>query len=102
MYNNDIIHYHLLGNDYEFITLGANSLIICEIAQWAKDKGIKEFHLGGASKESLFKFKKSFTKNGVLDFYVGTKIRNESIYNTLIKLCGVNDKGYFPGYRIKN
>lgn len=98
LYNKDYIHYHLSGNDYNHTTLGGNSLILYEVAKFAKKKEIKEFHLGGANGEALLKFKKQFTKGGVLDFFVGTKIRNEDIYYKLVEINGRN-KGYFPEYR---
>lgn len=98
LYCEEFIHYHLSGNDYEYTNLGANSLILSKVAEWAKKRNIKQFHLGGASRESLFKFKKQFTKNGVLDYFVGSKIRNEKVYNELVKKHS-NNTGFFPKYR---
>lgn len=99
LYDGNYIHYHLSGNDYKYTSLGANSLIIYEVAKWGKEHGKKEFHLGGATQDSLFNFKKSFTKNGILDYYVGMRVRDEKMYNILIQLKGRNNNGYFPEYR---
>lgn len=99
----DYVHYFLAANDYRFITLNANSMILNEIGKWGKKKGKKQLHLGGAFSDELFAFKKHFTKKGICDFYVGKKIRNEQIYNELIdiklKKGGINDNSYFPLYR---
>jgi serine/alanine adding enzyme len=99
LYNEKYIHGQLNGNDYEYVSIGANSLVQYEAAKWAKYRNIAEFHLGGASHESLLKYKKSLTKNGFLDYYVGTRIRDQKAYDKMVALCGKNESGYFPEYR---
>jgi len=99
LFGQDYMHYYLSGNDYENTKRGANHLILYEAAKWAQDKGIKEFHIGGAYHETLLQFKKGFTKDGFLDYFVGTRIRNPEIYEKLLELCGKNGSGYFPEYR---
>ncbi|GAH37862.1 unnamed protein product, partial [marine sediment metagenome] len=56
--------------------------------------------------DSLFKFKKGFNKNGLLDFYVGRKINNEDIYEKLVKEWKIKNglgenfrSDFFPLYR---
>lgn len=99
LHHDKYLHYHLMGNDYEYITLGANSLLCHEAAKWGQEHGMSEFHLGGAFSESLLRFKKNFTRTGFLDFYVGKRIRDRCSYNSLIELLGRNSSGYFPEYR---
>ena len=99
----DYIHYHLCANDPQYYRLNANSLILREACNWAQNNGKKQMHLGGAFSNELFAFKKQFTKNGICDYYVGTKIRNEVIYNELVTLKlkngKINNRSFFPLYR---
>lgn len=99
LFQDKYLHYHLLGNDYEFITLGANSLLCYEASKWGQEHGMSELHLGGAFNESLLRFKSGFTRNGFLDYYVGIRIRDNGTYDALIDLLGKNSNGYFPEYR---
>jgi serine/alanine adding enzyme len=99
----DYIHYHLAANDPRYYPLCANSLILHEACKWGQSKDKKQLHLGGAFSEELFIFKKGFTKNGICDYYVGEKIRNETIYNEFvnnkIKNGTIKNPSYFPLYR---
>lgn len=93
------LHYHFSANHDDYMNLAANNYILYEACRWGKAHGKKNLHLGGAFSESLFRFKKSFTKNGIYDFYVGTRIRNEEIYNQQIRMSGKEKNSYFPAYR---
>ena len=95
----DYIHYHLSANDIEYSRLSANNLILHTAATFGKEHNKKTLHLGGAFTEGLYKFKHRFTKNGTYDFYVGTKIRNQEIYDKLIEKKGTINKEFFPAYR---
>lgn len=88
--------------------LGANNLLLYEVAKDFSIKGYKKFHLGGGyggNDSPLFEFKKSFNKNGILDFYIGKKIYNKKMYDKLVNIRKKeeNDKiensSYFPLYR---
>lgn len=94
------MHYHFSANDYNFNSLNGNSLILYEAAKWGKDKGKENLHLGGmASEDSLIKFKLSFTKSEGLEYYVGTKIRNQEVYDNLVQQYNGENSNYFPKYR---
>lgn len=94
------LHYLYSANDYAYTYLNGNSLILSEVANWGKANGKEKFHLGGATvSEDLRKFKLSFTKNEGLDYYVGNKIRQEKIYNELVKITNNENNTYFPKYR---
>lgn len=100
VYQDKQLHYLYSANDYEYTYLNGNSLILSEVANWGKENGKEKFHLGGAtSSEDLRKFKLSFTKNQGLDYYVGSKIRQEKIYNELVKITNNENNTYFPQYR---
>ncbi len=99
----DFIHYHLSGAKQEYLHTGVNNLLLYEIAKWGSENGYKYFHLGGGYKgdeDSLFKFKKSFTKEGVSTFCIGKAIHNEEIYWKLVKMNrSKTDSTFFPLYR---
>lgn len=99
LYDDNNVHYHLSGNNYEYTSMGANSLILFEVSKWGQEQQKSKFHLGGAFDKGLLKFKSSFTKNGFLDYYVGTRIRDNRTYSNLVELLGKNENGFFPEYR---
>ena len=49
-----------------------------EIIIYLKTKGVKYFCLGGGAtvNDGIYKYKKSFSKDGNVDFYIGKKIYN--------------------------
>lgn len=102
----EYIHYHFSGSDINYGNIAANNLLIYEAAIWGLKNGFKYFHLGGGysgNNDSLFKFKKSFSKNENKKFYIGKKIHNKIVYDELVNLQ-VENKGninsdYFPRYR---
>ncbi len=87
-YNKDYMHYHLSGTLLEYRKLASANLLLYEAACFACRKGIKEFHLGGGLSEddSLYGFKKQFSKPGVLDFYIGKTVFEEEGYSELLKI----------------
>lgn len=86
-YNKNFIHYHLSANLIEYRQFAPTNLLLYEAANWARNKGIKYFHLGGGvdSEDSLFHFKKQFNKNGRIPFYIGGNIFDYEKYNALLK-----------------
>ena len=97
----DNVHYHLSANDYSAVKYQGNSLLLYEVALWGKENGFKYLHLGGVgtADKSLMDFKMSFTHSEGFPFYVGTKVRNESVYNALAKMHSDCKTNYFPVYR---
>jgi len=47
--------------------------------------GIKKFCLGGGTSpaDGIFKYKQTFAKAGIVDFYIGKKIHNRPVYDRL-------------------
>lgn len=85
---NDYLHYHLSASDKEYMNLSANRLLIYEVAKWGIERGYKKLHLGGGndSEDSLFMYKRSFNKQGLKDFYIGSNIFDKVRYNELMEL----------------
>ena len=77
MYSKLYGHYHLEGSDKDYSNFGANNLLLWKAACEMHNLGIQEFHLGGGTgasvDDSLYKFKKSFSKNEK-KFYIGKQI----------------------------
>lgn len=104
MFNGKNAHYHLSGTLSDYMRLGANNYALYKIALDLCEMGYKKFHLGGGyggDDSPLLKFKKSFNKNGDLNFYIGKKIFNKEKYDKLCYERKVENKsGFFPAYRV--
>jgi len=108
IFGDGFAHFHFGASDRSYSNLRPNNLLMYEIAIWAQRQGKKMFHLGGGaagSDDSLFRFKKTFSKTNRLPFFIGRKVYNEAAYSALVKLRIENDKGFnsastfFPKYR---
>jgi len=103
LHHGENVHYYLAANDPQYYPLNANSLILHEACSWGKNNHKKKLHLGGAYSEKLFAFKKQFTKNGICDYYIGEKARNEKVYQELVdikkKKGTISNMEYYPLYR---
>jgi len=105
LYNKTYIHSFLGGTLEEYSEYRPNNILKHEIIKWAKSKGIKYFLLGGGYCEGdgIFRYKRSFARDGVLDFYIGKKIYNHEAVNMLEEMMVAQKPGesenYFPSYR---
>ena len=108
IYSGQNAHYHLSGTLSEYMNLGANNLLLYEVSKYMCKMGFKKLHLGGGyggDNSSLLTFKKSFNKNGNLDFYIGKKIFDDVKYKKLVnirkEISDISDKekSFFPVYR---
>lgn len=107
IYSKNNCYSYLGGTLNEYFNLRPNDFLKYEIIKWAYSKNLKNFILGGGygnDDDGIFKYKKSFAPNGIVDFFVGKKIFNEEIYNKLIEIrkeeknFDENSK-FFPLYR---
>ncbi|WP_051251596.1 GNAT family N-acetyltransferase [Psychrilyobacter atlanticus] len=101
-------HSYLGGTDSNYFNLCPNNLLKHGIIKELKRRGVKYFILGGGYKKNdgIFKYKKSFNEEGVLDFYIGKKIHDIKVYNKLVEEYEENypekkdiNNGFFPLYR---
>lgn len=103
VHHGDYLHYHLAANDPAYFKFAANSLVLSEACRWGTDNGKKQMHLGGASTEPLYRFKRGFTKTEPLDILTGKKIRNDAVYEKLVRTKIAADAetntAHFPIYR---
>ncbi|ACV63618.1 conserved hypothetical protein [Desulfofarcimen acetoxidans DSM 771] len=105
VFNERYIHSFLGGTLLEYFSCRPNNILKHEIIEWARSKGIKYFLLGGgyADEDGIFRYKRSFSRNGVKDFYVGKKVHNEEAVKRLEQLMifekRMHGENYFPPYR---
>ncbi|KYG59337.1 peptidoglycan bridge formation glycyltransferase FemA/FemB family protein [Planococcus maritimus] len=97
------MHYHLVANDPEYFRCAGNSLIMAEACNYGKTHGFSQLHLGGATNDALYRFKRRFTKTEPLEILTGKRIRNTEMYGKLTELkrlqFGIKNPGHFPLYR---
>ncbi len=107
IYSKNNCYSYLGGTLDEYFNLRPNDFLKYEIIKWAYSKNIKNFILGGGygnDDDGIYKYKKSFAPNGIVDFYIGQKIFNKEIYDELVEMRK-NDTGFdinskfFPLYR---
>lgn len=106
LYGTENCYSFLGGTDQDYFHLRPNDLLKYEIIKWAKEKGLKRFILGGGYGEDdgIFKYKKSFAPNGLMNFYIGKRIFNEEIYKELVNIRSHEssfdiETQFFPKYR---
>ncbi|MGL5098617.1 MAG: lipid II:glycine glycyltransferase FemX [Fusobacteriaceae bacterium] len=102
----EYMHAHFGGTDPEYRDLDSNNLIDFEVIKWGAKNGKKYYNLGGGysdGEDSLYRYKKGFTKKESYQFYTGKKIYNNEIYTRLVqereKEKDINDRDFFPLYR---
>ncbi len=98
----DIVHYYLLGNNPEYFKLQCNSLLTYHAALYGQKLGKKVFDMGGGKPGGNIElFKMNFTgEAGVIKYYAIKKIRNKSVYDTLVmKKNEIKNEHFFPLYR---
>lgn len=99
------LHHHFSGSISEYRHLKPNNLLFYEIAKWGSKHGYESFHLGGGHEsegDSLFRFKKSFSKSEPKDFYIGKKLHDpvkSDFLAQLIHKSSTEPSDYFPLYR---
>lgn len=107
IYGSENCYSYLGGTDSEYFELRPNDFLKYEIIKWAKEKGLKNFVLGGGygADDGIFQYKASFAPHGITQFYIGKNIFNEKEYLQFCNIRGLASAGktltdgYFPRYR---
>lgn len=103
---NGIVQTHLSGTLTEYLWLSPAYLIRYAGTVWAEENHMKFIHHGGGTsnskEDSLYQFKKRFSKEEDLKFYIGKKVWNKDMYKSLVNKKGSNDSNFFPKYRAAN
>ncbi len=112
----DTIYSFLGGTDDKYFDKRPNDFLKVEALNWARIQGKKYYVLGGGYgfEDGIFKYKKSFFPNDVVNYYTGRKILNHDVYNKLVKKTNafriysnmeeldINDVSFFPLYNKMN
>lgn len=79
-----VFHAHFVVSKTEYQVYRSNNFLFDEMIKFGFSKGLQILHLGGGRSckqdDSLLRFKKNFSKT-TSDFYTGTRIHNQEIYN---------------------
>ena len=106
IYNDEYVHIHLSGTKRSYIKQSPAYSLRYVISKWAYENGYKYIHGGGGTSSSeedtLYLFKKQFTKRDALDYYIGEIIYNEEIYKKLVEKTKTEESNFFPKYRDPN
>ena len=100
---NGRMNYHLSGSLREYRPLAPTNLLLYEAARWGCENGCRTLYLGGgvgSGEDSLFRFKRAFSRGELNHFFIGKKICDPEKYDMLTALrSGIRNEGYFPKYR---
>lgn len=108
IYGSENAYSYLGGTNREYFGLRPNDFLKFEIIKWAKEKGLKNFVLGGGygSDDGILQYKTCFAPHGVKAFYIGRKVLDSEVYDRLCLLRGVKSNSmnlkevrFFPEYR---
>lgn len=104
----DVAYYHLTGKLEGYNYYKTSYAINVGAAQHAMERGCKYAMMGGGVSSSeddmLYKYKKHYTDNPPLPFYVGKKVFDTEAYRELCRQAeearGALSQGFFPAYRM--
>lgn len=106
IYGTDICYSYLGGTDSTYFELRPNDFLKFEIIKWANEKGLKYFVLGGGygADDGIFQYKTCLAPHGIVNFYIGKRILDDTVYHELIELrlelcCNPLKEKFFPLYR---
>jgi hypothetical protein len=78
------IGYSFLGGTLEnYYEYRPNDFLKHNSIMFLKEMGFQKFLLGGGP-DGVLRYKKSFSKSGVLPFFIGKKIHNNEVYDEVV------------------
>jgi hypothetical protein len=79
------IAYSFLGGTLsEYFQFRPNDFLKHKTIELLKSLGFQNYLLGGGD-EGVFRYKKSFSKNGIVPFFIGKKIHNPLVYKRVVE-----------------
>lgn len=107
IYGSENCYSYLGGTNSEYFSVRPNDFLKYEIIKWAKEKGLKNFVLGGGygADDGIFQYKTCLAPKGIVDFYIGKRIFDEKKYWELLNIrikesSNIEALQYFPQYRV--
>ncbi len=106
IYGAENCYSYLGGTDKEYFDMRPNDYLKFEIIKWAKERGLRNFVLGGGygADDGIFNYKLCLAPRGVYDFYIGRRVFDRDNYSRLVEIRALEnpecrESGYFPKYR---
>lgn len=103
IYGAENCYSYLGGTDREYFDVRPNDYLKYEIIKWAKEKGLRNFVLGGGygADDGIFQYKFALAPHGEHEFYIGRKIFDRDAYEALVNLRETEslNSRFFPLYR---
>lgn len=95
-------YYFLSGSTDEGRRARANPVMKCEVIRWLKDRDLSRYVLGGGMRagDPLFRYKRAYAPQGVVDFRVGFHESEPGVSSTMIRHREFERPGWkpAPGY----
>ncbi len=87
LYSKYIAYSFLGGTLNQYYEFRPNDYLKHITIEYLKNLNINYFCLGGGVtlNDGIYKYKESFAKNGIYDFYIGKRIYNNEIYDLVVK-----------------
>jgi CelD/BcsL family acetyltransferase involved in cellulose biosynthesis len=83
--------YSFLGGTLRnFYPMRPGDLLKVHIMEWAREKGFREFVIGGGYRphDGIFAFKRAFAPDGIVPFFVGKRVFDPEKYRRLCEAAG--------------
>lgn len=93
---------YLGGTNGDYFAYRPNDFLKYHIICWGQEQGYRRFILGGGygADDGIYRYKKSFAPTGIIPFYTGQHVFNETAYNELLNMrVDLPESGFFPRYR---
>lgn len=113
--SDDCIFSFLGGTDENYFDKRPNDFLKFEMINWARDNNLKYYVLGGGYgyEDGIYKYKKSFFPDDIVEYCTGRKIINSKVYKELFEMnnsyrkeqgletLNLDDVSFFPLYNKK-
>ena len=88
IYGSEHAYSYLGGTDRKYFDLRPNDFLKYEMIKWCKEKGLKDFVLGGGygADDGIFQYKQCLAPHGIVDFYIGHKVFDTKRYEELVEM----------------
>lgn len=89
------------GTLAEYYEYSPNSYLRFELIRHLMKEGISNYSIGGGYQrdDTIYKFKKSFSRNVDSRFFIGKKVHNQSVYDELVRVWERNNSEKKDAYR---
>lgn len=81
-----VIYSYLGGTDAEAFPVRPNNVLKDDLIRWAHEAGCEWYLIGGGSRpgDGIFRYKRTFAPDGVIDFEIGRRVYNPTAYEEVV------------------